>query len=653
MRGIRVRRADDEGIVGRFFLFAALGTEHLPNPGELPSGRAFHYFRKVVQAHLAHADGIIQFFAGAHVVGGVQALEGGFIGLIAQGLQGILQGAAAIVAGLLALGLEIVRHHGAGAVGNQELEPFGLRLSVLGRDDFHLVSGVQNGIERHQMLVHLGGNGLGANLRMDGVGKVQGGGTLGQAALLSLGSEDIDVGGGEVVVDHVQQLHGIHVRVGQDFLDAVQPGVHLVVSLSHGAVLLVNPVRGKALLRNVVHAAGAYLHLHPHARRAQQRTVQGLVAVGLGMLHPVSQALRHVAVNARNDGENMVALVTLALSRLGVRVKDDADGIQVIDLLEADSLGLHLVPDRIGRLNPLLDFKMEARPGKRLLDGQHEVRHFPAFFRHALFYPRFYVFVSLRLLETQPDVLHFRLDAVQAQPMRQRNEDEHGLGQNLVPLVLRHVLDGAAVVQAVGQFDEHHPHVVVEGKQDALEILRLHAGRVQHVLDFGEPVHQQGNPVSETLPDVLYGIIRVFHHVVQEGGRNGLVAQADIVHHNLRHGNGMQHIRFSAAAPHVVMGMVGKVEGLPHHSQLVLVGAALLGRCLEHLPCAGNQFIILLTKLRKTHTQNSVGSTSCGASAPEESSPIIARKAASSKTSMPSSAAFFNFSGPGLLPASR
>ena len=349
----------------------------------------------------------------------------------------------------------------------------------------------------------------------------------------------------------------------------------------------------------------------------------------------------------------MVALVTLALGRLGVRVKDDADGIQVINLLEADSLGLHLFPDRIRRLDSLLDFEVEARPGKRLLDGQHELRHLPAPFSHALFYAAFHLLVGRRLLETEPDVLHFRLDAVQAQPMRQRNEDEHGLGQNLVPLVLRHVLDGAAVVQAVGQLDEHHPHVVVEGKEDALEILCLHAGRVQHVLDFGEPVHQQGNPVSETLPDVLDGVIRVFHHVVQEGGRDGLVAQADIVHHNLRHGNGMQHIRFSAATPHIVVGVVGKVEGLPHHFQLVLVGAALLGRCLEHLPRAGNQFIILLTKLRKTHSQNSVGSISCGAAAPEESSPIIARKAASSKTSMPSSAAFFNFSGPGLLPASR
>ena len=219
-------------------------------------------------------------------------------------------------------------------------------------------------------------------------------------------------------------------------------------------------------------------------------------------------------------------------------------------------------------------------------------------------------------------------------------------------------------MQTVCQLDENHPHVIVQGKENALEILGLKALlgnvrstglllRIQHVLDLGKTVHQGGDLVSEALPDVFYGIVRIFHHIVQKGGRYRLVTQADVVHHNLRHGNGMQHIRFSAATPHVVVGMVGKVEGLPHHFQLVLVGAALLGRCLEHLPRAGNQFIILLTKLRKTHSQNSVGSISCGAAAPEESSPIIARKAASSKTSMPSSAAFFNFSGPGLLPASR
>ena len=174
--------------------------------------------------------------------------------------------------------------------------------------------------------------------------------------------------------------------------------------------------------------------------------------------------------------------------------------------------------------------------------------------------------------------------------------------------MFRHVLYGAAVVQAVRQLDEDHPHVVVQGEEDALEVLCLEALlgnvrpaglllRIQDVLDFCKAVHQRGNLVSEMLPDILYGIIRIFHHIVQKGGRYGLVAQADIVHHNLGHGDGMQHIRLSAAAPHVAVGVVGKVEGTLYHLHLLLIGTSLLGRCLQHLPIPGNDLIVFLSEL--------------------------------------------------------
>ena len=71
-----------------------------------------------------------------------------------------LQGLPAEVHRLLALGLEVVRDEGAGAVRLEEFDPFRLGLGILGRDDFHLVSGLEDVVQRDQFLVHLGGDGL-------------------------------------------------------------------------------------------------------------------------------------------------------------------------------------------------------------------------------------------------------------------------------------------------------------------------------------------------------------------------------------------------------------------------------------------------------------------------------------------------------------
>ena len=489
----------------------------------------------------------------------------------------------------------------------EELQPFRRRLGVFGRDDFHLVAGFERMAQLHQFLVHFGGDGLVTHFRVDEEGKIQGCCALLDAALLSLGGEDVYFRGREVVVDDVQQLQRIHVRIHQDFLDAVEPVVHLIVTLSHPAVLLVNPVGGNAFFGDVVHAARADLHFHPNARIAEQGAVQGLVAVGFGVFHPVPQSFRHISVYARNDGEDMVALVSLALLGIGVVLKDDADGIQVVNLVEGNSFRVHLAPGRIGRLDAFLDFILESCGIQRFLDRFYEIGHFLALFPHFAVYPGLDILIGFRLLETQPDVLQLAFDAVQAQPVCQGDEDEHGFAQDLVPLVLRHMLDGAAVVQTVGQFDEHHAHIVVHRQEDALEILGLQALlgdvravglllRIQHVLDLGESVHQRSNFVPETLPEVFHGVVRVFHNVVQ-GGRYGLVAQADVVHYNLGYGDGMQHVRLSAAPAHVLVRLVGKLESPLHYFQFCVIGAPLFSALEQFGVVPRNQFVVLLGKL--------------------------------------------------------
>ena len=197
--------------------------------------------------------------------------------------------------------------------------------------------------------------------------------------------------------------------------------------------------------------------------------------------------------------------------------------------------------------------------------------------------------------------------------MGKGDEDEHGLGEDLVPLVLRHVFDGAAVVEAVGEFDENNPHIVIHGEEDALEILCLEALlgdigaaglllRIKDVLNLGKAVHKGGNLVPESFPQVFHGIVGVFDDVVQKGGRDGLVAKSYLVHDYLGNGNGMYHVGLPTAPSHVPVSVICKLVCTPHHLKF-LFGCTPFPCCfLEDGPIGLDYLIVFFCELRKTHS---------------------------------------------------
>ena len=338
-----------------------------------------------------------------------------------------------------------------------------------------------------------------------------------------------------------------------------------------------------------------------------------LITVLLGALDPVPEALRHIPVNICNDGEYAVALIPFGLLGTVFGLKDNPYGIKVIHFLERNLLCLHLMPGRVGGLHPFLDLEIETYLLERLLDGFAELLHFLALFGNAAVDSVLYLLIGLRFLVAQPDILQFGLYAVKSEPVGEGNEYEHGLRKNLVPLVFRHVLDGAAVVEAVGKLDENNPHIVIHREEYALEIFGLEAllgdvGSagfllgVKHILYLGEAVYKGGNLVAEVLANVFHRIVRVFYDIVQEGGRDGFVSQSYIVNHYLGNRNGVNHIRFSTAPSHIPVGIVGELEGTSYHLQLFGGCTSLPGRFLEDCPIGLDYVIIFFCKLRKTHS---------------------------------------------------
>ena len=108
--------------------------------------------------------------------------------------------------------------------------------------------------------------------------------------------------------------------------------------------------------------------------------------------------------------------------------------------------------------------------------------------------------------------------------MRQRDKDEHRLAQQPFPFAPGLVVKVAAVLQLVGEFYQHHAHVVPHCQEHSLEVLRLLAFRcgcragAEYLFEIHKALHKPRNLVVEQGADVIDRILRIAGYVVQEGG---------------------------------------------------------------------------------------------------------------------------------------
>ena len=106
-------------------------------------------------------------------------------------------------------------------------------------------------------------------------------------------------------------------------------------------------------------------------------------------------------------------------------------------------------------------------------------------------------------------------------------------------LVLGHRVQGAHVVEPVAEFDEHHAHIVGQRSDDFLEVFGLHTLRALHFVELGEAIHHSRHLFAKHFLDVVQGVRRVFHHIMQQGTDDGGAAQSDVVRGNGGHLDGV------------------------------------------------------------------------------------------------------------------
>ena len=110
-----------------------------------------------------------------------------------------------------------------------------------------------------------------------------------------------------------------------------------------------------------------------------------------------------------------------------------------------------------------------------------------------------------------------------AEAMGERGVDVEGLaGDGLLAVGLQ-VLEGAHVVQPVGQLDEHDAHIGDHGQQHLADVFGLAVFAVGELdlVDLGDALDDVGHLVAEVGFNFLAGGGRVFDGVVQQAGGDG------------------------------------------------------------------------------------------------------------------------------------
>src|SRR2546425_191630 len=175
----------------------------------------------------------------------------------------------------------ITRPQAVGLGGLQGGEPVARRLRLRARQDLDGVAVLQGPVQRGDAPVDARALAVLAHLRVHREGEVEGRRALGQPLHVAPGREHEDLVLVQVDLEELEKLLG---RVGVLLqLDELAEPREVAIELVGGALaFLEEPVGGDAVLRRVMHVAGADLDLVQLPARPEHRRVQRLVAVRLG-----------------------------------------------------------------------------------------------------------------------------------------------------------------------------------------------------------------------------------------------------------------------------------------------------------------------------------------------------------------------------------
>ena len=193
-----------------------------------------------------------------------------------------------------------------------------------------------------------------ADLRVDGIGEVNGRGAGWQGDHPTLRSEDVDLILLEVELQRLEVLHGItHLIVDVD--DPLHP-----CQLSGAvATLFVAPVGSDAVLRPCVHLLRSDLHLDRLAARPDHRGVERLIEVELRRVDVILEPPMHRMPEGMDSAERRPAVTLIDT--------DHPEANQIKDVVELLAPHDHLLVDAPKVLAPAADLCRHPDGSKSLI----------------------------------------------------------------------------------------------------------------------------------------------------------------------------------------------------------------------------------------------------------------------------------------------
>ena len=286
----------------------------------------------------------------------------------------------------------------------------------------------------------------------------------------------------------------------------------------------------QSAFRDLVHAAGTYLHFHPFPFRAHHSDVQRLVTITFRDREPVAQTFRVRLVHIRNNRINLPAFLLL-LSRVRLRIEDDTNSEQVINPLKRRFLLLNLVPYRMNRLGTPLDVELQSRFRHLPLDRFDKSSDILVAGRLRLIQLILDKIIRFLLRIFERQIFQFRFQLIQSQLVRQRSIQICSFVRHFdpVPLVAR-IFDFAHHVHAVRNHYQDYTHILRERKQQITEVFRLDSRTLRIKLVC---FHQSLDDTCHVIP--IFGVHLVdrqympFHDFVQHDTDQARTFHADFL----------------------------------------------------------------------------------------------------------------------------
>lgn len=484
---------------------------------------------------------------------------------IAVGAEGVLR---------LRQLVHVVLDLAAGLVGGDGVLPVRLGMGRRVGADLHAVSALEFGPKGGQPPIDAGIASVVAKIHR--IGEVKRRGALGQGDRLAFRGERHDILVVEGGPDAAHQGFGVLSQLLEHVRQAGEPAFLAV--------------QDAAVVGLETHLIGGHVEFFDTAVGVQQTEMDGLVAIGLRLREVVDQTARLLAVLVRKQGVHPEDDVLVGKSPAaggvdfpvhGLPVEVHPDVVLERNVVEVATALLHLPPDREGLPVPNAPADVAAHLAADEIPAlvhKGVQRHFRAL---TVLFQEFLdplVFQGIQELEGQ--VLQFGLDLEEPEATGQRREEELRLGRDLPLLLGPEAGKGPHIVQPVGELQQKHPYIALDGTQDVLEIVHL------ILVGLGDRGDQEGDVVAETVADFPDRMGRVLHDVVQQGGRNDRgTLLPHFLHDHERHGQRMQDVRQAAVPRLRGVRFLRQLEGVL--DERLVLGGHILGQ-------GGEQFVVRL-----------------------------------------------------------